>query len=174
MPLVYITGNSGAGKSAVRKELQKRGYEAHDTDENDISSWQNKQTGNIVERPSKEVDRTNDWYSQHDWNMARSKIDNLARIARDRLIFLCGSTSNADEMLDLFDRVYYLSIDENTLKDRLRSRTDNDFGKAPDELNNILSWHKSLEERFKDHGAYLLDAAQPLTKVVDEILSTLD
>ena len=66
MPLVYITGNSGAGKSAVRKELQLRGYEAHDTDENNISSWQNKYTGNIVERPLDKADRTNVWYSEHD------------------------------------------------------------------------------------------------------------
>jgi dephospho-CoA kinase len=174
MPLVYITGNSGAGKSAVRKELILRGYEAHDTDENDISSWQNKYTGNIVERPLIETDRTNAWYSEHDWNMSRNKIDNLAKQANDKLIFLCGSTSNADEMLGFFNKVYYLSVDKDTLKERLTSRTSNDFGKAPDELNNILGWHMSLEERYKNHGAHLIDATQPINSIVDEILSTLD
>jgi len=174
MPLVYITGNSGAGKSAVRKELQLRGYEAHDTDENNISSWQNKYTGNIVERPLDKADRTNVWYSEHDWNMSCNKIENLAMQANDKLIFLCGSTSNADEMLNFFDKVYYLSVDEVTLKERLTRRTSNDFGKAPDELKNILGWHMSLEERYKNYGAQLVDATQPIKSVVDEIFSTLD
>lgn len=174
MPLVYITGNSGAGKSAVRKELQLRGYEAHDTDENDISAWQNKRTGNIVERPLNEEDRTNAWYAEHDWNMSRSKINDLAKLADDKPVFLCGSTSNADDMLEFFDKVYYLSVDRDTLKKRLTSRTSNDFGKAPDELKNILGWHMSLEERYKNYGAQLVDATQPIKSVVDEILSTLD
>lgn len=37
MSLIYITGPSGAGKSTVRNELIKRGYEAHDTDEDGMS-----------------------------------------------------------------------------------------------------------------------------------------
>jgi putative ribosome biogenesis GTPase RsgA len=36
MPLIYVTGPSGAGKSTVCNELLRRGYEAHDTDENEL------------------------------------------------------------------------------------------------------------------------------------------
>jgi dephospho-CoA kinase len=33
MALIYVIGASGAGKSTVRTELQRRGYMAYDTDE---------------------------------------------------------------------------------------------------------------------------------------------
>jgi thymidylate kinase len=39
MSFIYITGPSGSGKSTVRNELIKRGYEAHDTDEDGMSAW---------------------------------------------------------------------------------------------------------------------------------------
>lgn len=174
MPLIYLTGNSGAGKSTIRKELSRRGYEAHDTDENDVSSWQNKLTGKTVERPEFEADRTKEWYDKHDWNMSREKVENLQDVAKDKIVFLCGSTSNADEMIDLFDKVYYLSIDQDTLKKRLLTRTDNDFGKAPDELANITGWHDSLEARYRGHGAEMLDASKSVKEVVDLILESLD
>jgi hypothetical protein len=61
MPLIYVTGPSGAGKSTVRKELQKRGYEAHDTDEDGISAWHSIETNEKVKRPS-EANRSPDWY----------------------------------------------------------------------------------------------------------------
>jgi hypothetical protein len=41
VPLVYVTGISGAGKSAVCHELKRRGYEAHDTDEENNAVWVN-------------------------------------------------------------------------------------------------------------------------------------
>ena len=44
MSLTLITGTSTSGKSAVAKELVKRGYEAYDTEHNGISAWYNKKT----------------------------------------------------------------------------------------------------------------------------------
>lgn len=174
MALIYITGNSGVGKSSVRRELQKRGYEAHDTDENGISSWYHKATGEATERPIDEVDRTNEWYEQHDWNMSRQRIEELTAQAKEKTIFLCGATSNADEMLDLFHQVIYLTVDEVMLQNRLTNRTDNDFGKAPDELSNILGWHRWLEDSYRDKGATMIDAARPLPEVVDDIENSLE
>jgi len=170
MPLIYITGNSGAGKSSVRKELQHRGYEAHDTDDDGITTWIHTATGRSTERPEDESDRTKDWYDQHEWKMSRQKVEEFAKRAKSKLIFLCGSPSNADDMLDLYDKVVCLVVDRETLKDRIASRTDHDFGKAPDELKSILGWHDSFQDRYKDYGAVMVNAAQPLNKVVDEIL----
>lgn len=174
MALIFITGNSGAGKSSVRRELQKRGYEAHDTDEDGISLWYHKATGEATNRPVNEADRTKEWYEKHDWNMSRQRIKELSAKSKKKIIFLCGATSNAPEMLDVFDKVIYLKVDEDTLRSRLKNRTDNDFGKAPDELSNILSWHKWMEETYGDKGAVLVDSTQPVAKVVDEILNKLN
>ena len=91
MSLIYITGNSGAGKSSIRKELQRRGYEAHDTDDDGITAWVHKATNKLAERPENESDRTKEWYDQHEWKMSRQKVEEFAASAKDKLIFLCGS-----------------------------------------------------------------------------------
>lgn len=173
MPLIFITGNSGAGKSSVRKELERRGYEAHDTDENDITSWRHKLTNEVVKRPGDENQRTEDWYDKHEWKMSREKVEELVVRAKNKLIFLCGSPTNADEMLDLYDKVVCLSLDKDTLKDRIASRDDNDFGKAPNELRDIMGWHESFEKRYRDNAAIMIDATKPLKEVVDDIVDSV-
>src|SRR5690349_3159379 len=141
MPLIYITGNSGAGKSSVRKELGRRGYEAHDTDEDDISSWQHKATNQPVAYPENQSGRTKEWYDQHEWRISRQKVKDLALRAKHKTIFLCGSPTNADDMLDLYDKVVCLVIDKDTMRHRIATRADNDYGKAANELEDILGWH---------------------------------
>jgi len=173
MSLIYITGNSGAGKSSVRKQLQKLGYEAHDTDEGDITSWRHKVTDKAVNRPTDTKDRTKEWYEEHNWKMSRRKVEELASRAVDKTVFLCGSTSNAGEMLDLFGKIIFLEIDKDTLRNRLMNRTDNDFGKSPDELNNILGWHKSFEDEYRRYGAEMVDASRPLPNVIDDIIEVI-
>ncbi|HSW78046.1 MAG TPA: AAA family ATPase [Candidatus Chromulinivoraceae bacterium] len=171
MPLIYITGNSGAGKSSVRKELQHRGYEAHDTDDDDITAWVNNATGNLVEQPDDENGHTREWYDQHEWKMSRQKVKEFAELAKGKTIFLCGSPTNADDMLDLYDQVVCLVLDKDTLQYRIASRTDHDFGKAPDELASILGWHDRFQDRYRNLGAVMIDVTQPIKTVVDEILA---
>ena len=100
-----------------------------------------------------------------------SKVRALAPRADDQLVFLCGSTANEHEVWDLFYRVIYLTIDEQTLRDRLASRTSNDFGKAPEELEAILEWHKVAEGEYRRFGAVIVDATAPLPEVVDNVLA---
>ena len=171
MPLIYITGNSGAGKSSVRKELQRRGFEAHDTDDDGITTWRHKVTGEQAERPEEESSRTKEWYEQHEWKISRQKVQEFAARAKDKPIFLCGSPTNADDMLDLYDKVICLTTDKQTLQRRIATRTDHDYGKAPNELRDILGWHDSFQDRYRKYGAVMIDATKPLNEVVDEILS---
>ena len=170
MPLIFITGNSGAGKSSVRKELQRRGYEAHDTDEDGITVWRNKTTAELADYPEEQSDRTNEWYEQHEWQMSRQKVEEFAARAKNNLIFLCGSPTNADDMLDLYDKVVCLVADKDTLRHRITARTDNDYGKAPNKLDDILGWHDSFQERYRKYGAIMVDATKPISDVVDDIL----
>jgi len=64
MSLIYITGPFGAGKSTVRNELIKRGYEACDTDEDGMSAWYDNQTLEPVAF-LKAKDRPADWFEKH-------------------------------------------------------------------------------------------------------------
>jgi uridine kinase len=169
MPLIYITGPSGAGKSTVRNELINRGYEAHDTDEDGMSAWYDNQTLEPVEF-LKAKDRPADWFEKHDFRLSAERVKELAVRAKSRFIFLCGIPANDKEFHEYYDKVICLVIDEETMKHRVGTRTTNGFEKSPDELKLMLYWHGKMLERYKEWGAVMVDATQPLEKVVADVV----
>lgn len=170
MPLIYITGVSGSGKSAVRTELLKRGYKAFGTDENGIARFYNNETGEITDTPIKAQDRSPEWYAHHTWKLSRQRVERLALQGKDNPVFLCGGASNDEEVWDLFSRIVALVIDEATLKKRIAARTTNDFGKLPHEYASVLEWQKGAEAYYRRMNAVLVDATQAIEVVVDEIV----
>ncbi|MGB4762217.1 MAG: AAA family ATPase [Candidatus Saccharimonas sp.] len=170
MPLIYVTGPSGAGKSSIRKELVSRGYEAHDTDEDGISTWCDIETREPVEYLKAE-NRPADWLSKHAFYVSADRVKTLAEAAKDKTIFLCGIPSNDLELATYYDKVFCLVIDEITMRQRIATRETNNFGKSPDELKLISYWHGKMLERYRDFGATMIDAQRPLDVVVDEIIS---
>jgi uridine kinase len=170
MPLIYITGPSGAGKSTVRNELVKRGYEAHDTDEDGMSAWYDNQTRESVEF-LKAKDRPADWFEKHDFRLSVERVKELADRAKTKLIFLCGIPANDNEFREYYDKIICLVIDTDTMRHRVATRTTNDFGKSPDELALMLYWHGKMLERYKEWGATMLDASQPLDEVISNVIT---
>jgi thymidylate kinase len=100
----------------------------------------------------------------------RSRVEELKRLARDRMVYLCGSVENEDEVRDLFDGVVCLVLDEPLLRARIANRTTNEFGKKHEQLQAILSSNASMEATCRRLGAAVINADQPLEAVVDEIL----
>ena len=131
---------------------------------------QNRTTGEVTAVAGAADRRRPGWLDDQEWRVVPNKVQALAARAGDRLVFLCGSTANEDEVWHLFSRVIYLVIDEQTLRDRLASRTSNDFGKTPTELAAILSWHQVGEADYVGFGAAIVDATVPLRDVVDHVL----
>ena len=104
MPLVYVTGISGTGKSAVCHELNRRGYEAHDTDRDGNAVWVNRKTGEVTAEAGAADRSRPGWLDDQEWRIVPSKVQALVGRATDRLVFLCGGTANEDEVWDLFSR----------------------------------------------------------------------
>lgn len=173
MAFYLITGVSASGKSTIRKELQTIGYDAHDTDEDDITAWYNKSTKQQVNRPDNPNDRTQKWLKDHDWMMSATQVEELAKTALNKTVFLCGVTSNQFDFYNLFAKVFCLEIDQDTLKQRLANRTTNDFGKTPDELASVLSWHKWFEQESKNKGAIMIDANKSVPDIVAQIQANI-
>ena len=171
MSLIYITGISGSGKSAVCEELKRRGYKAYDTDKDGIAFFYHNETAEPVLEKVTPEDRTQKWRAKHTWKAKREDVEKLATKAKTDLVFLCGVTSNdSEELWDLFDKVFALILDEETLKKRIINRTNNDSGKNLHEFANLLQWQKTSSDDYKKLGAILIDATQPLEKMVDEIM----
>jgi|ERR1017187_857298 dephospho-CoA kinase len=167
--LIWITGISGSGKSAVRRELRNRGYESFGTDEDGFAHWVDAESGAIAPRASAS-DRSVAFLARHDWRVDVESVRRLAEEADGRLVFLCGAVQNEVEAWEFFDSVILLSVDEGTIRQRIESRTDNDFGKSDHELGLILGWNQNIERGYEGYGAFIVDARKALPDVVEDVV----
>jgi dephospho-CoA kinase len=171
MALFLISGTAGTGKSQVCRALQEKGYEAYDTDDDGLARWQHNETRYIHPKSSVKPEmRTADFIASHSWNVPREHVQDLANKAADHPIFVCGSLGNESELRDLFGAVFALYVDDDTLTHRLATRTTNDWGKQPHELEQTLLHHHEIYDMHRKLGDFVIDASQPPEKVVEEIL----
>ncbi len=156
-----IEGVSGSGKTSVCHELRRRGYAALNSDR-DLRQHTDPTTG---EKPttfsSPEIRHGNNL-----WDI--EKVRRLAANQDDEVTFFCGGSRNFNEFIDVFDKVFVLDVDVDTLNERLDNRADDDWGKSKSERELILRLHATKED-IPNNGI-LIDATQPLVSVVDEIL----
>lgn len=172
MSLFFIVGSPSAGKTSVCLALREMGYEAYDTDGDGFARWQNLHTGYVHPKSSvKSADRTPEFLEHHKWQVPRSEVEKLSAKADGKIIFLCGDIGNQSEVRDIFDGVFALHIDEETLKHRLATRLHNDWGKQPHELLITLEKHRMAFDQYKVMEAVVIDGVQSVQQVASKILS---
>lgn len=167
--LVWVTGSPGAGKSTACELLQSRGVLAVDADCQGYNQWFDRASGQVVTAPPDPVPAG--WLDRFAWKISRPQVETLAAAARGKTAFLCGSVENEVEAWDLFDLVICLVIDDQTLRHRLRDRTNNGFGKHPEELAAALKWNPGNEASYRRFGAVIIDGTRPPAEVTNAILA---
>jgi hypothetical protein len=167
--LVWVTGNSGTGKSTAGELLAGRGELAVEADGDGYSHWADRATGQVVADPPDPVPAG--WLYRYGWRISRAEVAALAARARDRTAFLCGSAENEADVWDLFDLVICLVADGRTLRDRLAARTSNSFGQHPEELAAVLDGNDGHERAYRRRGAVIIDGRRPPGEVADAILA---
>ncbi|MFD9702731.1 AAA family ATPase [Lentzea sp. NPDC059081] len=170
MALVWVTGNSGAGKSTVCERLKSLGHQAVDADWEGYNRFFDRVTGEVVVDPPYPAPQG--WLDRYGWQIDRARVEALAARSRDTTVFLCGGVENEDEVRDLFDLVVCIVIDEETLRERLLTRTTNSFGKNPEELASALDHNDAIETFYRSIGATIIDGTQPLDDVVSQVIRT--
>jgi hypothetical protein len=150
-----VEGLSGAGKSSVYEELIRRGYKAISTDR----AWKYYADPDTGLRGGPRHSDNSMWDEQR----AVGELES----PEPEVLFVCGSSRNRDRFLPYFTKIFNLRIDDDTMRRRIQERTNNDFGKQPEELELMLRLNRSDE---KPAGAIDVDATQPLHHVVDELL----
>jgi broad-specificity NMP kinase len=156
-----IEGVSGVGKTSVCHELRRRGYTAFNGDR-DLRRGTNQATGDPLDTFSSAESR----HAGNFWDV--EKVRQLAADQTDDVAFFCGGSRNFNEFIDVFDKVFILDVDPQTLNHRLDTRADDDWGKGSDERELILRLHATREDLPRN--GIVIDATQPLDSVVDEIL----
>lgn len=160
----FITGRKGSGKTTVIKLLQERGFTAYNTDDlPEATKLQDKETGEVIDWPAGGVV---DW-TKYSWNWQRPEIERL--LASDETVFFGAIVSNQTEFYLLFDKVFVITVDSNTLRQRLETH-EHESHHQPGELERMLADHESKQEKFIKAGAEPIPGGRPPEEIVDDIL----
>jgi hypothetical protein len=162
-----IEGVSGAGKTAVATELQRRGYQAIHGDR-ELVYRGDPETG--LPTPPETDPPTALWMSEHQiWDVA--KVQAYVANQVEAVTFFCGGSRNSAKFIDLLDGVFILDVDLDTMIRRIAERValdPTDFGGKPEELELAVHLHRTQQDVPK--SGIVIDATAPLAHVVDEIL----
>ena len=147
MARVLVTGMSGAGKTTLLDELRRRGHLTVDTD---YDGWV---------------------LSDGLWDEPR-----MSRLLADHsTVAVSGTVDNQGRFYDLFEHVVLLSAPVDVLVERVTSRTNNPYGKAPEQRAEMVRYVAEVEPLLRRGATVELDGRRPvqvLGDIVDELLGT--
>jgi gluconate kinase len=163
-----VEGVSGAGKTSVAEELERRGFHVVHGDRK-FAYYGDPETGAPLDWPAfdDEAERIAWGYAHWIWPVAR--VEAIIADQGVPVTFFCGGSRNSHQFIDRFDGVFVLEVDAETLAARLRRRPDDEFGGRALERQLVLRLHAG------DAGlpvtAERIDATRPIGAVVDAILA---
>jgi dephospho-CoA kinase len=146
---VLITGLSGTGKSSTIVALAARGYKAVDTD------WV----------PEWEVTT-----SDGEWTWREDRIQTLLDQEDSDCLFISACVSNQGKFYSRFDQIILLSAPRSTMVQCLTNRTNNPYGKRPEEVTEALSYQETIEPLLRRGATAEIVTSMPLSDVVDQIV----
>ena len=163
-----IEGHSGAGKTTVATELERRGHHVIHGDRN-FAYYGDPETGTPLEPPAfgNNADRIAWGYPRWIWPVDRVK--SILADTTHPMTFFCGGSRNGHRVIDRFDKVFVLEADLETLTGRLARRPADEFGGKPLERAFVARLYATGEGL--PVGAIRIGSARPVAQVVDDILS---
>jgi predicted ATPase len=167
MPAFLIVGLPGSGKTTVLDELDRRGYKTIDGDsDGELSTWIHRETGQDIGRslPPGVIDD-----EPYDWSWKEKRVREIAQAATMQVIFLGGNAAGTKAYYPLFQKVYALNLDSETLNDRLNQRAEG-YGYEAAQRARVLSWNDDFVDKEVEAGAVIIDSTAPVSIVTDHIL----
>lgn len=156
-----IEGVSCTGKTSVCDELQRRGHHAIHGDR-ELAYFGDLETG----YPSDDSTSEN-----RAWIWDVEKVRALVADQSHAATFFCGGSRNNGRFIHLFDKVFVLEIDLDTLNQRLAARTDDEWGGTASEGQSFARLQHETKEGLPKK-AIIIDATAPISNVVDAILES--
>lgn len=162
---VLIIGPSGSGKTYVSAALREKGINAVDADfVEGLSDWFDG-NGKKVECPA---DAGPEFLNSHEFFWDRGFLGKF--LEGQNGVYLFGASGNVFDMLDLFDKTYFLKASPELLAKRLRHESrENPMGKTGYQLQNALKWAKEIEQKATDLRIEMINADQAPEVIFDKI-----
>ena len=167
---------SGTGKSSVIAALSARGYRAIDLDTDEWSEWVSVDDASGAaagEAPSTAPGSPADVWRTRDWMWRAARVRRLLTAAGedgDGMLFISGTSANQGQLYPLLDHVILLSAPAHVIVQRLATRTNNPYGKHPDELARVLAHIETVEPLLRRRATEEVGTSPPLDEVVETIL----
>jgi shikimate kinase len=159
---ILLTGMSGTGKSTVIGELAARGFKAVDADSDEYSEWV--AISGDSGSPGTPVETGRDWVWRED------RLQNLLSTEDADILFVSGCAENMGKFLPQFDQVVLLSAPAEVIVERLSTRTNNPYGKSPDEVARVLGLLETVEPLLRNAAEHEVDTSARLDEVVATVL----
>jgi dephospho-CoA kinase len=142
---------SGTGKSTLVHQLRAQGYTAIDMDE---PGWSEYGEGG-------------------DWVWQEERVAALLAEDESEFLFISGCAENQVKFYPQFDEIILLSAPADVLVERLRMRTNNPYGKWPEEVAEVLYYLETVEPMLRRGATQEIRTNIPLEQVVETVLSTI-
>lgn len=158
MKRVLITGMSATGKSSLISKLAGLGYKAVDADVGGWSEW--------VEVDGNPTGTKEGW----DWVWQERRIQDLLSVQDTDVLFLAGCAKNMGKFYPQFDHIVLLSAPSEVIVGRLEKRTNNPYGKRPEEVAQVLANTSEVEPILRRVAHHEVDTSASLDTVVTQVL----
>ena len=160
MRRILITGLSGVGKSSVIARLAQLGYHAVDTD-----------YGGYFELVRSDDATRREFGGETEWRWREDRIAQLLDDAEGDLLFVSGTSSNQARFYPRFDRIVLLTAPGELMAERMRTRTNNPYGRDESEVARQLELKPVVEPLLRRAAHLEVDTRAPLDDVVKRVLA---
>jgi hypothetical protein len=146
---VLLTGMSGTGKSTLVGELRRRGYAAHDADDDGYAEPR----------------------ADGRWGWRVDRVAELLGQASEGLLFFAGCSE--EQIVLPFDYRVLLTAPRSVLVARLRTRAGNAYGRNGAELSQVLGDLAEVEPLLRRSADLVLTTTAPVQRVADVLLQRI-
>lgn len=168
---ILITGSPGVGKTTIGLLLKEKGYGFIDIDRTkNLKYWFNIKTRKRIDFQGK---KDLDWYELHDLNWDREVLKKILSEHKEKMVFVSGVTSNFTDDFDLFDKIFLLKSNINTLRNRRIGRRSKDSQIDMKEIEQDFEEHDEFQKNMIKHGSISIDAGQKPEVIVKTIIESI-
>ena len=86
------------------------------------------------------------------------------------ILFISGCKTNQGMFYPYFDEVILLHAPTHVLHERILSRTNNDYGKQPEEWEEIIHHVDQVEPRLRRSCTVQINTDKPIQEVVHDLI----